>query len=80
MGTNSGSGTPRDAEPIEREGSLHVKFTVLDGKVSNKFFIRVILEFKSMNLFSLYFFRTNFLISLMGLNDSPLLCEKSLPK
>ncbi|XP_043469706.1 uncharacterized protein LOC122503283 isoform X3 [Leptopilina heterotoma] len=34
IGSNSGSGTPRDAEPIEREGSLHVKFTVLDGKRS----------------------------------------------
>ncbi|XP_051153796.1 uncharacterized protein LOC127276895 isoform X4 [Leptopilina boulardi] len=34
VGSNSGSGTPRDAEPIEREGSLHVKFTVLDGKRS----------------------------------------------
>ncbi|XP_033219200.1 uncharacterized protein LOC117174310 isoform X12 [Belonocnema kinseyi] len=35
VGSNSGSGTPRDAEPIEREGSLHVKFTVLDGKRSS---------------------------------------------
>lgn len=23
----------KDAEPVEREGTLHVKFTVLDGKV-----------------------------------------------
>ncbi|XP_034949619.1 uncharacterized protein RhoGAP19D [Chelonus insularis] len=33
-GTTCGAGTPKDVEPVEREGSLHVKFTVLDGKRS----------------------------------------------
>ncbi|XP_023288793.1 rho GTPase-activating protein 21-like [Orussus abietinus] len=34
QGSSSGAGTPKDAEPVEREGSLHVKFTVHDGKRS----------------------------------------------
>ncbi|XP_044576356.1 uncharacterized protein LOC123259705 isoform X9 [Cotesia glomerata] len=32
--TTCSAGTPKDVEPVEREGSLHVKFTVLDGKRS----------------------------------------------
>ncbi|XP_063975013.1 uncharacterized protein LOC135161407 isoform X2 [Diachasmimorpha longicaudata] len=32
--SHGGSCTPKDVEPVEREGSLHVKFTVLDGKRS----------------------------------------------
>ncbi|XP_011300533.1 uncharacterized protein RhoGAP19D isoform X5 [Fopius arisanus] len=32
--SSHGSSIPKDVEPIEREGSLHVKFTVLDGKRS----------------------------------------------
>ncbi|XP_066595916.1 rho GTPase-activating protein 23 isoform X2 [Prorops nasuta] len=31
---SSTCGTPKDVEPVEREGTLHVKFTVLDGKRS----------------------------------------------
>ncbi|XP_024945685.1 uncharacterized protein LOC107272586 isoform X12 [Cephus cinctus] len=33
-GNGSDVVTSKDAEPVEREGSLHVKFTVLDGKRS----------------------------------------------
>ncbi|XP_032674212.1 uncharacterized protein LOC116845542 isoform X16 [Odontomachus brunneus] len=32
--SNSCDGTAKDVEPVEQEGSLHVKFTVLDGKRS----------------------------------------------
>ncbi|XP_071633395.1 rho GTPase-activating protein 21 isoform X5 [Temnothorax longispinosus] len=32
--SNSCDETAKDAEPVEREGTLHVKFTVLDGKRS----------------------------------------------
>ncbi|XP_011645064.1 rho GTPase-activating protein 21 isoform X1 [Pogonomyrmex barbatus] len=32
--SNSCDGTAKDVEPVEREGTLHVKFTVLDGKRS----------------------------------------------
>ncbi|XP_036147904.1 rho GTPase-activating protein 21 isoform X5 [Monomorium pharaonis] len=32
--SNSCDGTTKDVEPVEREGTLHVKFTVLDGKRS----------------------------------------------
>ncbi|XP_011340451.1 rho GTPase-activating protein 21 isoform X2 [Ooceraea biroi] len=32
--SNSCDGTVKDIEPVEREGTLHVKFTVLDGKRS----------------------------------------------
>ncbi|XP_020285089.1 uncharacterized protein LOC109855339 isoform X3 [Pseudomyrmex gracilis] len=32
--SNSCDGTAKDIEPVEREGTLHVKFTVLDGKRS----------------------------------------------
>lgn len=31
--STSCDGIVKDIEPVEREGTLHVKFTVLDGKV-----------------------------------------------
>ncbi|XP_035738298.1 uncharacterized protein LOC118448747 isoform X4 [Vespa mandarinia] len=33
--TDSGNEAPKEVEPIEREGTLHIKFTVLDGKRSS---------------------------------------------
>ncbi|KAK2584259.1 hypothetical protein KPH14_006668 [Odynerus spinipes] len=33
--TDSGNETPKEVEPVEREGTLHIKFTVLDGKRSS---------------------------------------------
>lgn len=32
--TDSGNEVPKEVEPVEREGTLHIKFTVLDGKVN----------------------------------------------
>lgn len=37
--SNNCDGSARDVEPVEREGTLHVKFTVLDGKVRLKEFL-----------------------------------------
>jgi len=34
--SNSCDGNAKDIEPVEREGTLHVKFTVLDGKVRSQ--------------------------------------------
>jgi len=34
--SNSCDGSAKDIEPVEREGTLHVKFTVLDGKVRSQ--------------------------------------------
>ncbi|KAI4481989.1 hypothetical protein M0804_009008 [Polistes exclamans] len=33
--TDSGNEIPKEVEPVEREGTLHIKFTVLDGKRSS---------------------------------------------
>lgn len=32
--TDSGNEVPKEVEPVEREGTLHIKVTVLDGKVN----------------------------------------------
>lgn len=36
IAVGSCDGTAKDVEPVEREGTLHVKFTVLDGKVRSR--------------------------------------------
>lgn len=44
--TDSSNEAPKEVEPVEREGILHIKFTVLDGKVNEN----VLLFYLTINL------------------------------